>query len=78
MDNERRQNLELRDIFEDACRIAAPFLDPANGIAGTPMTRHAYVAIHEHYPQLSTQKLSLLVHAVERTVTMRLRGAWPA
>jgi hypothetical protein len=74
MENERRHHHELRDIFEDACRIASPFIDPANGIGGMPMTRHAYVVIREYYPQLTTQKLSILVHAVERTVTMRLRG----
>ncbi len=73
MENERRQNPELRDMFEDACRIATPFFDPKNGIGGVPMSRHAYIAIHERFPELTAQKLSILVHAVERTVSLRLR-----
>lgn len=74
MEQERRQHTELRDIFEDACTIAAPFFDPANGIGGVPMARHAYIAIHERFPALTAQQLSILVHAVERTVTLRMRA----
>lgn len=77
MEIERRTNPVLRDIFEDACAIATPFIDPAKGIGGIAMTRHAYVALHERFPELTSQNLSILVHAVERTVIMRLRANTP-
>jgi len=77
METERRNNPLLREIFEDACTIATPYIDPSKGIGGIAMTRHAYVALHERFPELSSQNLSILVHAVERTVTMRLRDTTP-
>jgi hypothetical protein len=73
MQQEKRRHPGLREIFEDACAIAEPFLDPKNGINGVPLVRHAYIAIHERFPELTLQELSILVPAVERTVTLRLR-----
>ena len=63
---EKRQYLHLREIFESCYILALPFLDPSQGIGGVAIVRHAYLRLHESYPELTDQDLSLLVPALER------------
>lgn len=68
---ERRQNQEIRAIFEDAYSIALPFIDPKQGWGGLSMSRHAYPALKEAFPHLTMQDLAYLVPALERVFKER-------
>ena len=63
---DRRISAHLRVVFETACRITAPFFDPAQGWGGKPLTLYARQALHENYPDLTQQDIALLFAAVQR------------
>lgn len=63
---ERRQNLRLRAIFDEAYERIEPFLDPARCWGGSPMTALAYRAIRESYPELSPADAYTLIVAAVR------------
>ena len=72
---ERRQNLRLRAIFDEAYARIAPFLDPAQGWGGSPMTALAYRAVRDAYPELSpADAYTLVVAAVRVYGTTRVTG----
>lgn len=71
---ERRAHFHLRSIFEEAYILALPFLDPKQGWGGRPMTRHAYPALHEAFPQLTAQDIAVLVPALERVFAERSKA----
>jgi hypothetical protein len=73
--NNQRVQLHLRAIFEQAYIIAVPFLDPNLGLGGQPMVRHAYPALKEAFPQLTSQDISILVPALGRVFRERNRAA---
>lgn len=68
---EGRRHVQLREIFEEAYTAAIPFLDPAQGFAGQPLIRHAYIQLHEMFPALSQQEIAILVPALQRTFAER-------
>lgn len=70
-DPNRRRHHHLREIFEDAYSFCLPFIDPKQGWGNQPMTRHAYVALHERYPELSMQEISIMVPALVRVFNER-------
>lgn len=72
--DDRRANAYLRSIFEEAYTMASPFLDPKHGWGGRPMIRHAYPALHEAFPQLTSQDIALLVPALERVFIERSKA----
>lgn len=63
---ERRIHDFLRTIFEDACRITAPFFDPQQGWGGMSLTMYARQALREAYPDMSQQEIAILFSAVQR------------
>jgi hypothetical protein len=63
---ERRARHELREIFENACRVTAPCLSMSLGPGDLPLTTSARRALHDAYPELSMQEVSILFSAVER------------
>jgi hypothetical protein len=63
---ERRQNTNLRSIFDEACQLVAPFLDPEKAWGGAPMERLAYNALRDRYPDLSPEEVRVLVIAAAR------------
>ncbi len=63
---ERRNSTHLRDIFEQACQITAPFFDPAQGWGGKSLTMYARQALREAYPELIQQDVAILFSAVQR------------
>lgn len=67
----RRQHHHLREIFEEAYKIALPFIDPKQGWSGQAMTRHAYPALQEAFPAMAMQDLAILVPALERVFKER-------
>lgn len=68
---ERRNNPQIREVFEEAYIIALPYIDPAQGIGGIALTHLAFVVLREHYPELATQDLSILVRALESSFKSR-------
>lgn len=63
---ERRVNSHLREIFDGACAVTAPFFDPAQGWGGMSLTMYARQALRERYPNLTQQDIAILFSAVQR------------
>lgn len=72
---ERRTNLQLRSIFPAACEALRPFFDRANQWEGQSHDHLAYQTLKEHFPELSSQDVFIVV-----TTTRRLfaSGKFPA
>ncbi len=68
---ERRQQHNVRSIFEQAYVLCVPYLDPARGINGLPLTRHVSIVLREHYPALSVQEMMVLVSSLQSTFKVR-------
>jgi hypothetical protein len=64
--DDRRVQHNLRLIFENACRITAPFFDPAQSWGGAPLTMYARQALREAYPELSQQEIAILFSGMAR------------
>lgn len=63
---DRRTNPQLRSIFVKAYDVLQPFFDPANNWGGQTHEHLAYRALHEQFPELSTQEVFVLVSAARR------------
>ncbi len=64
--NDRRTQHNLRRIFDDACRITAPFFDPAQSWGGSSLTMFARQTLREAYPELTQQEIAILFSGVAR------------
>ncbi len=64
--DERRVNVEIRQIFLDAYEVLEPFFDPKNQWAGHSHEHLAFRALHERFPQLTPQQVQILVEAARR------------
>ena len=67
---ERRQRLDLRDIFEDVRALVEPFCQTG----GTSLEYWAGQSVREAYPTLDEQGLQIVVRAALRVCRM---GAVP-
>jgi hypothetical protein len=65
-DDDRRANVEIRQIFVDAYEVLEPFFDPKNQWAGHSHEHLAFRALHERFPQLTPQQVQILVEAARR------------
>jgi hypothetical protein len=65
IENDRRTNIYLRSIFENACRITAPFFDCKQGWGEAHLTLFAHQALREAYPELTLQDIALLFSGVQ-------------
>lgn len=72
---ERRQNLKLRAIFDEAYLRIEPFLDPTQTWGGAPLNVLAYHAVREAYPALSAEEAHILVTAAKRVYNSRRLNA---
>ena len=63
---ERRQNLKLRSVFDEAYERIAPFLDPRQTWGGLPLERLAFRTLRDSYPNLSPEEVRILVVASVR------------
>lgn len=63
---ERRKHHNLREIFEQACWITAPFYDSTQVWGNASLTIYARQALREAYPSLSPQEIATLSASVER------------
>jgi hypothetical protein len=64
--NDRRVQHNLRLIFENACRITAPFFDPVQSWGGSSLTMYARQTLRDAYPELTQQEIAILLSGVAR------------
>lgn len=63
---ERRQHLQLREVFDDAYALVEPFFDPANSWNGQAQEHLAFRVMREHYPQVGGDEIHVFVSAAKR------------
>lgn len=66
VDNERRSRHDLRQIFDAACQITAPFFDTSQSWGSSSLTMYARQALREAYPELTAQEIAILYSGVAR------------
>lgn len=62
--DERRVQYGLREVFEDAYKITAPFFDTAQSWGGMTMVMSARQTLSDRYPEFSKQDIAVLYAAV--------------
>ena len=72
---ERRKNPELRDLFDSAYAMIAPFFDPAAGWGGRSLEHLAFRVLRENYPTLSAEEVHVVIVAAHRVYIQRNPGA---
>lgn len=72
---DRRANHELRDKFEQACRIVAPFFSADNQWSGHSLDHMAYRVLREQMPTLSQAEVHVIVVAAARVFGSHGEGA---
>jgi len=63
---ERRHNIRLRALFEQAYELIAPFYDSEQTWAGRPLNGLAFHTLRDRMPELSETEAHLIVVAVAR------------
>lgn len=63
---ERRQQLQLRTVFEMAFAMIEPFFDPAQGWYGASLEHLAFRLVRDNFPELSSEEAHVLVVAAHR------------
>lgn len=69
--HERRKHHRVREIFEEAVDLIAPFFDPANSWGNRTLDHLAYRSLRETYPDLSMEEVHILVVAAQRVYANR-------
>jgi len=68
---ERRQELQLREVFDSAYPLVEPFFDPANSWGGQTLEHLAFRVMREHYPQVSGDEIYVFISAAKRVYNER-------
>lgn len=68
---ERRQNPELRDLFETAYHLVEPFFDPEAGWAGRSLEHLAFRVLRDNFPELSGDQVHAVVVSAQRVYIQR-------
>lgn len=68
---ERRQELQLREVFDSAYPLVEPFFDPANSWGGQTLEHLAFRVMREHYPQVSGDQIYVFISAAKRVYNER-------
>ncbi len=68
---DRRVNVKLRSIFEQAYELIHPFFDPRNSWGGQPLDLMAFRALRELYPQLGSDEAEEVVAAAHHVYLTR-------
>jgi hypothetical protein len=72
--DERRQNLKLRDLFENAYAMIEPFFHKESGWCGHSLEYLAFRVVRENFPQLDSEEVRILVVAAHRVFRERHPG----
>ena len=68
---DRRQNRQLREIFDSAYVMIEPFFDPNAGWGGHSLEHLAFRVLRENFPQLSSEDVHAIVVAAHRVYIER-------
>ena len=68
---DRRQDLRLRSVFDEAFVMIEPFFDPDHGWGGMSLEHLAYRIVRENFPQLSAEEVHLVVVIAHRVYIER-------
>lgn len=68
---DRRQNKQLREIFDSAYVMIEPFFDPNAGWGGHSLEHLAFRVLRENFPQLSSEDVHAIVVAAHRVYIER-------
>lgn len=71
---ERRTRPHLRDIFEQAYRVAYPLLDSPEIVHSDRSTHFLRVVLHDNFPELHLQDVAILSVAIERVYRERSKA----
>ena len=63
---DRRTDSGRRELFLDVYDVLLPFFDPANQWAGQDHRHLAYRALHERFPQLPPETVTVFVSAAQQ------------
>lgn len=63
---DRRKHHDLREKFDQACRLTESFFDRKSTWSDSPHILSAHLTLKEAFPELTAQELSLLFAAVQR------------
>lgn len=66
---ERRKYHRVREIFEEAYELVAPFFAPENRWGNSTLDHLAYRVVRDRYPELSYEEVHVLVVASKRVYT---------
>ena len=66
---ERRKYHRVREIFEEAYELIAPFFARENRWGNATLDHLAYRVVREQYPELSFEEVHILVVASKRVYT---------
>ena len=69
---ERRRALQLREIFDGAYELVAPFFDPANSWNGQTLEHLAFRVMRENYPGISADEIYVFLSAAKRVYSERM------
>jgi hypothetical protein len=69
--HERRARPHLRDIFEQAYRVAYPILDSQPVIQTSGTTHFLRIVLHDSFPDLHQQDIAILSVSIERVFRER-------
>ncbi len=72
---ERRTGQEVRERFEGACELLAPFFDPANQWSNMSLDHLAMRVLREHFPSLSWSETTTMLNAVRNLHRSRRKPA---
>lgn len=68
---DRRENHQLRDIFDQAYRVAFPLLDPNQSMQTGGSVHFLHVVLHEEFPALHQQDIAILSASIQRVFRER-------
>lgn len=74
-DSERRSNTQLRQVFPAAFDALRPFFEAANQWEGQSHDHLAYHTLKEHFPELSSQDVFIVVTTTRRLFASGKRPA---
>ncbi len=63
---DRRVHHNLREIFDKAVEITAPFFDSSQSWGGASLTMYARQTLRDAFPELTQQETAMLLSAVLR------------
>lgn len=71
---ERRTNLPLRELVDQAYLLIEPFFDPANAWNGQTLEHLAYRIVRDHLPGIPPADVQVVVAAAARIYRNRQRA----